>query len=67
MAGVPHTKRWEFPIRNDARKTKENVVKMILSSLVYVTPIRLPFCMHTDETERERENLCKKKKNQNRS
>ena len=45
---------------------KENDVKMILSSLAYVTPIRLSFCMRTDETERERErereNFCKKKK-----
>ena len=33
----------EFRIRNNAQKTKENDVKIILSSLAYITPIRLPF------------------------
>ena len=54
---------------------------MILSSLAYITPIRLSFCISTGEREsypeggrgrereRERENFCKekKKKIQNRS
>ena len=61
-AGVPYTEqnhlhgqRREFRIRNNARKTKENDVKMILFSLVYLTPIKLPFCMSTGERERDRE------------
>ena len=41
---------------------KENYVKMILSSLAYITPIRLPFCMSTGKREREREFSLKKKK-----
>ena len=69
-AGVPYTEqnhlhgqRWEFRIRNNIQKMKENDVKMILSSLAYITPIRLPFCMSTGQKERGRENFCKKKKN----
>ena len=69
-AGVPYAEqnhlrgqRREFRIRNNAQKTKENDVKIILSSLAYITPIRLPFCMSTGDRERERENFCKKKKN----
>ena len=68
--GVPYTKqnhlhrqRREFHIWNNAQKTKENDIKMILSSLAYITPIRLPFCMSTDKREeREREIFVKKKK-----
>ena len=44
-----HGQRREFRIRNSAQKTKENNVKIILFSLAYITPIRLPFCMSTDE------------------
>ena len=73
MAGVLHTEqnhlhgqRQEFRIRNNAQKTKENDVKMILISLAYLTLIKLLFCMRTGESERERE-LKKKKKSQNRS
>ena len=47
-------------IRNNAQKTKENDVKMILFSLAYLAPINLPFCMSTGE--REREIFQKKKK-----
>ena len=53
-AGVPYTdqnhlhgQRREFRIRDNAQKAKENDVKMILSSLAYITLIRLPFCMRT--------------------
>ena len=52
-----HRQRREFRIRNNAQKTKESDVKMILSSLAYITPIRLPFCMSKGERERERENF----------
>ena len=45
----------EFRIWNNTQKTKENYVKMILSSLAYVAPIRLSFCISTGEKERERE------------
>ena len=31
-----HGQRWEFCIRNNAQKTKENDVKMIFSSLAYI-------------------------------
>ena len=71
MAGVPYTEqnhlhgqRQEFGIQSNAQKTKENYVKMILSSLAYVTPIRLSFCTSTGERERI---FIKKKKNRNRS
>ena len=61
--GVPYTEhnnhlhgQWlEFRIRNNAQKMKANDVKMILSSLAYITPIRLLFCMCTDDTHREKE------------
>ena len=47
-------------------KTKENDVVMILSSLAYITPIRLSFCISTGEresyTEGERERIFVKKK-----
>ena len=62
--------RWEFRIRNNAQKMKENYVKMILSNLAYITPIRLSFCISTGEREGERERIFvkkKKKKIQNRS
>ena len=61
MVGVPYTEqshlhgqRREFRIWNNAQKTKE----MILSSLAYITLIRLSFCISTGEREgaREREN-----------
>ena len=67
-AGVPFTEQnhlhgqWrEFRILINAQKTKENDVKIILSSLTYITPIRLPLCMSAGDTEREREgeNFCK--------
>ena len=58
MAGVPHTEqnhlhrqRREFHIRNNDQKTKENDVRIILSSLAYITPIRLSFCISTGERE----------------
>ena len=35
---------------------------MILSSLAYITPIRLPFCMSTGERENFRKKKKKKKK-----
>ena len=54
--------RREFHIWNNAQKTKENYIKMILSSLAYITPIRLSFCISTGERGGERENFCKKKK-----
>ena len=54
--------RWEFRIRSNAQKTKEKDVKMILSSLVYITPIRLSFCISTGETGGERERIFVKKK-----
>ena len=41
---------------------KENDVIMILSSLDYITPIRLSFCINTGERERERERIFVKKK-----
>ena len=41
---------------------KENDVKMILSSLAYITLIRLSFCIITGEREGEREFSVKKKK-----
>ena len=53
-----HGQRREFRIRNNSQKTKENDVKMILSSLAYITPIRLLFCMSAGE----RENFRRKKK-----
>ena len=40
-------KRWEFYIRNNAQKTKENDAKMILYSQAYLIPIKLPFSMST--------------------
>ena len=60
-----HKQQWEFRIRNNAQKTKQNHVKMILSSLAYITPIRFLLCMSTGdrnresekERERERENF----------
>ena len=55
-----HGQQQEFRIWNDTQKTKETDVKMILFSLVYITPIRFPFCMSTGE--RERENFRKEKK-----
>ena len=62
-AGVPyaeqnhlHGQRQEFRIWNNAQKTKESDVKIILSSPAYIIPIKLPFCMSTGE--RERENFC---------
>ena len=57
-----HGQRREFRIWNNAQKTKGNDVKMILSSLAYITLIRLPFCMNTGERERERERIFVKKK-----
>ena len=57
-----HGQRREFRIRNNSQKTKENDVKMILSSLAYITLIRLPFCMSIGERERERIFVKKKKK-----
>ena len=58
-ARVPYTEQnhlhgqwWEFHTRNSAQKMKENYVKMILSSLAYITLIRLPFCVSTGERER---------------
>ena len=42
-----HCKRWEFRIRNNTQKTKENDVKTILFSLAYVTMIKLLFSMST--------------------
>ena len=44
-----HGQQREFRIRNNAQKTKENDVKITLSSLAYITPIRLPSCMSTGE------------------
>ena len=55
-----HGQQQEFCIRNDTQKMKENYLKMILFSLVYITPIRFPFCMSTGK--RERENFRKEKK-----
>ena len=63
MAGVPymeqnhlHGQWWKFRIWNDIQKTKENDVKTILFSLVYLTPIKLPLYMSTGERgERKRE------------
>ena len=59
MAGVLYTEQnhlhgqqWEFRIRDNAQKTKENDVKTILFSLAYLTPIKLPFCMSTGERGR---------------
>ena len=57
-----HGQRREFRIRNNAQKTKENDVKMISSSLAYITPIRLSFCVSTGEREGERIFVKKKKK-----
>ena len=69
MAGVPYKEQnhlhaqWrEFRIRNNVQKTKENDVKMILSSLAYITLTRLSLCISTGEREGEREFLLKKKK-----
>ena len=42
-AGVPYTEQ--------SPRTKENDVIMILSSLAYITPIRLSFCVNTGERE----------------
>ena len=50
-----HGQQREFRIWNNAQKTKENDVKMILCSLAYITPIRLSFCISTGKRERERE------------
>ena len=54
MVGVPyieqshlHGKWQEFRIRNNAQKTKENEVKTILFSLIYLTLIKLSFSMST--------------------
>ena len=58
-----HWQRRDFRIWSNAQKTEENDVKMILSSLAYITPIRLPFCMGTGEGGRE--NYLKKKKKKN--
>ena len=52
-----HGQRREFRIQNNAQKTKENDVKMILFSLANLTLIKLPFCMSTGERE-----IKKKKK-----
>ena len=41
--GVPYTEQ--------SPKTKENDVLMILSSLAYITPVRLSFCISTSERE----------------
>ena len=64
-----HGQRREFRIRNNTQKTMENGVKMILSSLAYITQIRLLFCISTGEREgkreRERERIFIKKKIQN--
>ena len=54
-----HGQQQEFCIRNNAQKMKESDVKIILSSLAYVTPIRLLFCVSKGERER---NFWKKKK-----
>ena len=62
-----HGQRREFRIRNNAQKTKENDVKMILSSLASITPIRLPFCMSTGERERIFVKKKKKKKKKSKS
>ena len=49
------------------KKTKENDVKTILFSMVYLTLIKLPFCMSTGDRggggggEKERK-ICRKKK-----
>ena len=50
-----------IPYREQSPKTKENDVIMILSSLAYITLIRLLFCMSAGKRERERI-LVKKKK-----
>ena len=47
-----HGQRREFRIRNSTQEMKENDVKMILSSLAYITLIRLPLCMSTGKRER---------------
>ena len=56
-------KRQEFRILNNTQKTKENDVKTILFSLVYLTPIKLPFCMSTGKRER----VFRKKKKKSKS
>ena len=54
--GVPYTEQ--------SPKTKENDVLMILSSLAYITPVRLSFCISTSlrQRERKRERIFIKKK-----
>ena len=47
-----HEQSREFRIRNNAERTKENYVKRIISSLAYITLIRLSFCISTGERER---------------
>ena len=63
MISILTLKGWEFSIRNKTTymgkggsslygtkpQTKENYVIMILSSLAYVTPIRLSFCISAGE------------------
>ena len=70
MAGVLYTEQnhlhgqqREFRIWNNAQKTKESDVKIILSSLAYIIPIRVSFCINTGEREGERERIFVKKKN----
>ena len=46
-----HGQGREFCIWNKAPKTKENDVIMILSSLAYITPIRLSFCISTGKRD----------------
>ena len=41
----------EVPYTEQSPKTKENDVKMILSSLAYIIPIRLSFYISTGERE----------------
>ena len=75
VAGVLYTEQnhlqgqWrDFRIWNNTQKTKENDVKTILFSLVYLTLIKLPFCMSTGDRgrggdkERERDLSEKTKK-----
>ena len=47
------------PYKEQSPKTKETDVIMNLSSLAYITPIRLSLCMSTGRG-REREIFCKK-------
>ena len=50
-----HKQQWEFRIRNNAQKTKQNYVKMILSSLAYITLIRFLLCTGDRDRESEKE------------